>query len=47
VIELPERIFDEHLQIAASLRTHRRLIDGTLRAIDRYHRPVTVNAAAM
>jgi hypothetical protein len=47
VIELPERIFDEHLQIAASLRTQRRFTDGTLRAIDRYYRPVTVNAAAV
>lgn len=48
-IEMPDRIFNEHrpAQIAAYLRNEGRFTEGTLRAIDQWYRPVTINAAAV
>jgi len=48
-IELPDRIFDEDRpgQITAYLRNQGRFTEDSLRAIDRYYRPMTVNGAAV
>jgi hypothetical protein len=46
-IELPVRIFDGHRpgQISAYLRNQGRFTEGTLRAIDKLYRAVTINGA--